>query len=75
MGHCILVRGPGPYQIDTLGAIDRWVAAGQAPDKIIAVNPDTGISRPLCPYPQMAQYKGSGSIDKAGNFKCAIPDR
>ncbi len=47
-----------------------------APDRIIAVhNPDGRIDRrhPLCPYPQVAQYKGSGSIYDAANFVCKQP--
>ena len=30
-------------------------------------------SRPLCPYPQVAHYKGSGSVDAAGSFECQSP--
>jgi feruloyl esterase len=30
-------------------------------------------TRPLCPYPQVAKYKGAGSIDEAANFVCAAP--
>jgi hypothetical protein len=30
-------------------------------------------TRPLCPYPQVAKYKGSGSIDEAQNFACSAP--
>ena len=48
------------------------------PDKLIATkyiddSPTTRtvkFTRPLCPYPQVAQYKGSGSIDEAANFVC-----
>jgi len=31
-------------------------------------------SRPLCPYPQVARYSGSGSIDDAANFTCKTPE-
>jgi len=59
-------------------ALEQWVEHGKAPDKIIATrykvdnNPSAGIvrTRPLCPYPQVAQYKGSGSTDEASNFAC-----
>jgi hypothetical protein len=37
------------------------------------VNGKTVRTRPLCPYPQTAKYKGSGSIDDAENFRCAAP--
>jgi feruloyl esterase len=63
-----------------LMALDRWVEEGVAPEKIIGVkfvndDPRQGVAltRPLCPYPQAAQYKGSGSINEAANFVCAEP--
>jgi len=60
-------------------ALERWVESGVAPDKIIAAkhkvdaNPASEVvrTRPLCPYPQVARYKGSGSTDEAANFSCA----
>ena len=59
-------------------ALEQWVEHGQAPDAIIATkliddkNPAAGVkmTRPLCPYPQSAHYKGSGSTDEAVNFAC-----
>ncbi len=50
-----------------------WVEKGAAPDNITAkvVDGKTVRTRPLCPYPQVAKYKGSGSIDEAANFRCA----
>ncbi|HEY3159318.1 MAG TPA: tannase/feruloyl esterase family alpha/beta hydrolase [Vicinamibacterales bacterium] len=36
-----------------------------------ATNGKVDRRRPLCPYPQIAHYKGTGSIDEAGNFFCA----
>jgi len=63
---------------DILAALDRWVEQGIAPAKLIATkyaNDDPAAAvvrtRPLCPYPQTAQYTGSGSIDDAVNFVCA----
>ena len=65
---------------DIMGAIDRWVEQGIAPSRLIATkfrndDPRQGVvrTRPLCPYPQVATYKGSGSIDDASNFVCANP--
>ena len=60
-------------------ALERWVENGVAPKEIVAIkfkegmNPASGIAktRPICPYPQVAQYKGSGSTDDAANFTCA----
>lgn len=61
-------------------ALERWVEQGVAPEKIIAAkfvkdDPKQGVARtrPLCPYPQIAKYTGSGSIDDAANFVCANP--
>jgi feruloyl esterase len=74
MGHC--GGGEGPNKMDLEGAIDQWVDKGAAPDKIIASHATAGKvdrTRPLCPYPQVAQYKGSGSIDEAANFSCKLP--
>lgn len=72
MGHCS--GGPGPNTFDALGALEQWVEHGAAPDKLIASHAIGGKvdrTRPLCPYPQLAHYKGSGSIDEATNFVCA----
>jgi feruloyl esterase len=59
-----------------LSALEQWVEKGKAPDQIAASRVREGKvdrTRPLCPYPQMAQYKGSGSIDDAANFACKMP--
>jgi pimeloyl-ACP methyl ester carboxylesterase len=65
---------------DVVMAIDRWVQHGVAPSKIIATryvgdNPAKGVeyTRPLCPYPQDAQYNGSGDPNKASSFSCRVP--
>jgi feruloyl esterase len=74
MGHC--GGGEGPNKFDMLSALEQWVEHGQAPKQVIASRSADGVdrSRPLCPYPQVAKYKGSGSIDDAANFTCAAPD-
>ena len=59
--------------------LERWVENGTAPEEIIATryktsrHPESGVAgtRPICPYPQVARYKGSGSTDDAANFACA----
>jgi feruloyl esterase len=74
MAHC--GGGPGPNQFDALAAVDEWVVKGVAPAKLIAAHLMDGKvdrTRPLCAYPQVARYKGSGSIDEAANFVCAMP--
>ena len=71
MGHC--AGGPGPNQFDAIGALEQWVEKGRAPDSLVASH-STGAkvdrTRPLCLYPRVARYKGSGSIDDAANFTC-----
>jgi feruloyl esterase len=61
---------------DTLTPLEQWVERGIAPASILAVHA-TGTTvdrtRPLCPYPQVARYVGTGSIDNAANFTCVTP--
>jgi feruloyl esterase len=55
---------------------DRLGREGQAPDTLVAskvANGQVVRSRPLCPYPQVARYKGQGSIDEAASFSCVAP--
>jgi feruloyl esterase len=71
MAHCS--GGPGPNKLDALASLEQWVEKGKAPDQIIATRSTDGNvdrARPLCPYPQVAKYKGSESIDDAANFVC-----
>ena len=74
MGHC--GGGPGPNQFDALVALEAWVEQGTAPNILIASHAANGKidrTRPLCLYPQVARYKGSGSIDEAASFSCVNP--
>ena len=74
MAHC--AGGVGPDQNDAVSAVIDWVEKGKAPDTIVArkiVSGQVTRSRPLCPYPQVARYKGNGSIDDAANFSCVAP--
>jgi feruloyl esterase len=75
MGHC--GGGPGPNTFDSLGALDRWVSDGVAPQKLIASHLTNGAvdrTRPLCPYPQVAKWNGSGSTDDAAQFSCGLEE-
>jgi hypothetical protein len=61
-------------------ALEQWVEKGTAPSSIVAAhlsNPEPGaaptMTRPLCVYPQVAKYKGSGDTNDAANFVCAAP--
>jgi len=74
MAHC--AGGIGPDQNDAVTAVIDWVEKGVAPEKIVAkklVNGAVTRSRPLCPYPQVARYKGQGSTDDAASFECRAP--
>ena len=74
MGHC--GGGEGPNTFDAVDALERWVERGQAPARIEASHSSNGQidrTRPLCPYPQVARYTGTGSIDDAANFVCRVP--
>jgi tannase/feruloyl esterase len=71
MAHC--GGGEGTSTFDMMTALEGWVEKGQTPDQIPASrvrNGQVDRTRPLCPYPQVAVYKGSGSIDDAANFTC-----
>jgi len=86
MNHC----SGGSYALDSfdsLAAIVNWVEQGATPDSIIAgnsfnqtSNPLSGSAlppsrtRPLCPYPQYAQYTGTGDSENTANFTCVAPD-
>lgn len=72
---------------DAMLALERWVEEGVAPDMLIATtdqpltthaaeNPTqpAAFTRPLCPYPEEANYKGAGDPTNAANFVCAVSD-
>jgi Tannase and feruloyl esterase len=74
MGHC--GGGEGPNTFDMVTPLDTWVEQGKPPIRIIASHATAGKvdrTRPLCPYPQVATYSGTGSIDDAANFACKAP--
>lgn len=72
MNHC---GGEGPNTFDRMAVIERWVEQKQAPDRIEASHATGGAhrTRPLCPFPQVARYSSTGSIDYAANFVCRMP--
>jgi feruloyl esterase len=74
MAHC--GGGEGPNVFDRVATMDQWLTTGQTPTQMIASHSTNGVvdrTRPLCPFPQQAVYKGKGSIDEAANFSCAVP--
>ncbi len=72
MNHC--QGGPATLdKFDLLGAVVKWVEDGTAPDSVVAKGKDfPGRSRPLCPYPKYARYKGQGDPEDAANFECVV---
>ena len=74
MAHCS--GGEGPDTFDKISVMEQWVEQGKTPEQIIAAHETAGKidrTRPLCPYPQVAHYNGTGSIDEASNFSCRLP--
>jgi feruloyl esterase len=68
MAHCR--GGDGPNTFDTLTAMEQWREHGVTPVQMMGSNPQSGLTRPLCPYPQYAKYKGSGDVKDAANWAC-----
>jgi len=74
MHHC--GGGPGPNEFEMLPILEAWVEKDVAPASVLAsrvVDGKTVRTRPLCPHPQVARYRGTGSLDDAANFVCAAP--
>ena len=73
MAHC--GGGEGPNSFDMVSTLEQWVELKKAPERIVASRIREGKTertRPLCPYPQVAVYNGSGSTDDQTNFTCKI---
>ena len=71
MMHCR--GGAGPDQFSMMGIIERWRETNTPPEQITAMHVAQNrvdMTRPLCPYPQVAAYKGQGNPSDAGNFAC-----
>jgi feruloyl esterase len=67
-------------EYDTLIALEQWVEKGVAPEKFIGsrVDAKTGavdMTRPICAYPKLPVWNGSGTAADASNFACAAGPR
>ena len=74
MFHC--GGGPGCGSVDWLAALMNWVEKGVAPAQLVGAHLEKGQptrTRPVCPYPQIARYKGTGPQDDAASFSCQTP--
>ncbi|WP_243652457.1 tannase/feruloyl esterase family alpha/beta hydrolase [Novosphingobium sp. PhB165] len=84
--HCSM-GGAGPNSFDAMGAMEKWVEQGQAPEALWATNyavngfgvkqfdKAPGRTMPLCKYPEMARYKGTGDVNDGHNWECPANDR
>jgi hypothetical protein len=91
MQHCGGGPGPDSFglsggakdaQHNVAVALEQWVEKGTAPKVIVATKNEGGdppkgakMTRPLCPYPQIAKYKGKGDTNNAGNFVCVAESK
>jgi feruloyl esterase len=89
VGHCGGGPGPnqfgqagggGDAEHDLVAALERWVEKGVPPTRVVArkfVDDDktkgVAMTRPLCPFPQVAHYQGTGDVKDAANFVCKAP--
>jgi len=89
VGHCGGGAGPnqfgqtggaGDAEHDMVVALEQWVEKSVPPMRIVAtkfIDDDKAkgvvMTRPLCAFPQIAKYKGSGDMGDAANFACAVP--
>jgi feruloyl esterase len=79
MYHCSL-GGPGPNSFVLLPSLINWVENGVAPETVIATKfvndtpPNVQMTRPLCVFPKVAKYNGSGSTNDAANFTCVADE-
>lgn len=79
MDHCGILEGPGISDggFDPLTALEKWVEYGETPTSLLTTKTDsTGAvlwTRPVCPYPQRAVYKGQGDSNDAISFECIGP--
>jgi hypothetical protein len=72
MGHCN--GGVGCDKVDVFTALVNWVEKGIEPDAITGTaSSGAPRTRPICRYPEVARYSGTGSIDDAANFMCVPP--
>jgi feruloyl esterase len=74
MAHCR--GGVGTDEFDAFTMLVEWVEKGIAPKQIMASQSRAGKvlrTRPLCPYPEVAKYNGTGNPDDAQSFSCASP--
>lgn len=80
MGHCS--GGDGPDTFEALGALDRWIEHGVAPEQFTATKYENSLfvawgqqmkplsTRVICAWPKSPHYKGAGPATDASSFVC-----
>jgi len=71
MAHCR--GGDGPDTFDSIGTMEAWREKSVTPTQMMGFNTRSSLSRPICAYPQVAKYKGSGNTKDASNWSCVAP--
>ena len=75
MFHC--AGGRGVNRVDAFSDLVAWVETGSAPDRLVGERVDRDgrvlMTRPVCPYPEVARYDGTGDVDDAASFVCRAP--
>ena len=76
MFHC--AGGRGINRVDAFPDLVAWVETGVAPDRLVGERVDRSgavlMTRPVCPYPEVARYDGVGDLDDAASFACRLPE-
>jgi hypothetical protein len=65
---------------DVFAALERWVETGTAPEQFIGSGTAVGdatktLTRPICLFPKVAKYKGTGDVNDAASFSCVAPEQ
>ncbi|KAH8902614.1 tannase and feruloyl esterase [Coniochaeta sp. PMI_546] len=73
VGHC--QGGVGPFPVDALAVLVKWVEEGIEPNTLFAQTTNAegqNVTRNLCPWPRVLRYKGSGDVNAASSFECIL---
>lgn len=73
VAHCF--GGPGHLPSTLFHDLVAWVEEGRAPNVLMGRSPPNKQGkvqeRPICAYPLVARYDGTGDIDDPNNYQCA----
>lgn len=57
---------------DSLSVLEAWSEDGHAPSNPVTTDAGSDRERPLCEYPAWPRYDGSGDVNSAASFTCAV---